>query len=78
MSNDLPLRCQQIFDTLKGRGDVPVHELCQAIDKKSTAFSYDQQFLGSYINRLNRRLKKRGMKVKPGALKGTYRLTVVQ
>lgn len=33
-----------------------------------------QQYLGSWITRLNRRLKKHRLRVQPGRLKHTYRL----
>lgn len=75
MSSKLPLRCQQIFDCLSGRGDVPAQELCRAIEKDISAFSDAQMYLGSYITRLNRRIRGNGLQVIPGSMKGTYRLT---
>ena len=72
----LPERQRKLYDALAGRGDVPITDLCKAIEAnlENTA---PQQWLGPYITRLNRRLSKRGLVVKPGALKGTYRLIVV-
>lgn len=78
MPTDLPERQQQIYDALKGRGDVPITELCTAISAPPLDLTRNhQQWLGPYITRLNRRLAKQKLRVKPGALKGTYRLTVV-
>ena len=77
MPTDLPERQQQIYDVLKGRGDVPITELAAAIDSPKQDLAAQQQWLGPYSVRLNRRLAKQKLRVKPGALKGTYRLTVV-
>lgn len=71
----LPLRQQQLYDALKGRGDVRWEELIAAIDAEPKGRL--DQYLGPYIIRLNRRLAKEGQKVQPGALKGTLRLTVI-
>lgn len=72
---DLPLRQQQLYDALKGQGDVQISELCKALDGPSED-TPDQMWLSPYITRLNRRLARRGQAVKPGALKGTYHLIV--
>lgn len=72
----LPERQQKLYDALAGRGDVPISDLCDAIEA-NLENTPAQQWLGPYITRLNRRLAKRGLRVKPGALKGTYRLIVV-
>jgi hypothetical protein len=72
---NLPRRQQQLYDLLFGRGDVPISDLYAAITKPDCDNRRDmQQWLGSYITRMNRRLRSHGLKVEPGALKGTYRL----
>lgn len=76
MTIQLPQRLQQLYDSLAGQGDVQIDLLCRAVDA-NLENTPGQQWLGPYITRLNRRIKARGLAVKPGALKGTYRLTVV-
>jgi hypothetical protein len=75
MTIELPKRCQQLYDALAGEGDVPFAVLCEAIDA-NLGPTASQQWLGPYVTRLNRRLKAHGLTVKPGAIKGTYRLIV--
>lgn len=75
MTIALPRRCQQLYDALSGRGDVPFATLCEAIDA-NLGPTASQQWLGPYVTRLNRRLVKHGLAVKPGVVKGTYRLIV--
>ncbi len=85
MSNDLfdlglPPSLQSLFDLLIGRGDVEIgiiyaqlggpQDRAKEIDDNGRW--YAQSWVGTYISRLNRKLV--GMKVEPGALRGTYRL----
>lgn len=74
----LPAQQQVLFDLLRNAGDVSIDKLFEAIDGSS---EYEgvarQQWLGSYITRMNRRLRAHRLAVRPGALKRTYRLTVV-
>lgn len=72
----LPDRLNRLYVALKGKGDVSMDALCEAIEA-NLENTPSQQWLGPYITRLNRRIAKQGLAVKPGALKGTYRLIVV-
>jgi hypothetical protein len=78
----LPRRQQQLYDRLLGRGDVAISDLFFAIatlhaQGRPDAFDqrFQQMWLGPYITALNRNLSDHRMRVEPGALKGTYRLT---
>lgn len=73
MHTDLPKRQQQLYDALAGRGDVAWETLAEAIEA-NLGDCHPAQWLGPYVTRLNRRLAKKGLAVKPGALKGTLRL----
>lgn len=75
----LPAKQQAIFDALKGAGDVSIDVLFKAIGGPA---DYEdpkrkQQWCGSYLTRINRRLRNHGLQVKPGERKRTYRLSVV-
>ena len=72
----LPDQQQRLYDRLKGRGDVRIEELLKTIEV-SPGRHNQQQVLGSYITRLNRRLRNHGQAVKPGEVKRTYRLVVL-
>lgn len=75
----LPAKQQAIFDALKGAGDVAVDALYEAIQGPERYVEYKdrQQWIGSYLTRINRRLRNHGLQVKPGERKRTYRLSVV-
>lgn len=75
----LPPRQRAIFERLRGAGDVSVCDLFDAIEGPDRYRSNRQQqrWLGSYLTRLNRRLRDHGLVVQPGDLKRTYRLNVV-
>lgn len=77
----LPRRQQELYDLLKGKGDVPILSLYAALcppGRDEVSQRDAQQHLGSLITRANRRLAKRGLRIQPGFLKGTYRLEVVE
>ena len=76
IENELPPRLQTLYDALAGRGDVAFETLCDAMGAELKATS-PQNWLTPYITRLNRRLARRGLRVKTGDLKRTYRLVVV-
>lgn len=62
---------------LQAGGDVPIEELYTAVlgrDEPDRPVRNKQQVLGSYITRLNRRLRASDIAVKPGRVKQTYRL----
>lgn len=66
-----------LYGLLLGRGDVSIdllHHALSGVRRSPLSTSAKQRWLGPYIQRLNRRLSHEGMKVEPGALKGTYRL----
>ena len=73
---DLPRRQQQLYDSLAGRGDVPFTTVAEALEANLENCAAPQ-WLGPYVTRLNRRLAKRGLAVKPGVTKGTLRLIVL-
>lgn len=73
--SELPIRLQQLYSALLSQGDVSISHLCAAIDLADDKLA--QQRLGSYITRLNRRIRKRGLGVVPGDRKRTYRLVVL-
>ena len=74
----LPASQKTLYEALLGRGDVSIEKLYAALGLAETTDSVrQQQTLGPYIVRLNRRLAKYRLAVKPGALKRTYTLVVV-
>ena len=73
----LPLRQQQLYAALANKGDVSFDVLCAALERNPESTCSPHEWLGPYVTRLNRRLAKRGLKVTPGDLKGTFRLTVL-
>lgn len=75
----LPTKQKAIFDALKGAGDVSVDVLYEAIagPDRHVEHRARQQWIGSYLTRINRRLRSHGLRVKPGERKRTYRLSVV-
>lgn len=79
MPIELPKRLQALYSVFEGPGfetDVTITTLLAALDATPST-AYPQQYLGSYVTRLNRRLRAHGCKVTPGRLKQTYRLTRV-
>ena len=76
---NLPPAQQRLFDALKGQGDVKIDVIFAAVypDWPEAEPRYKQQRLGPVITRLNRRIAKDRMAVKPGDIKSTYRLTLV-
>ena len=73
----LPRRLQQLYDAMANKGDVAFDALCDALERGADSTCSPHEWLGPYVTRLNRRLAKRGLKVIPGDLKGTFRLTVL-
>ena len=72
-TENLSPRLLVLYDALHDKGDVHVLHLFKSLtgeDSNNVADVYE--YLGPYITRLNRKLKKQ--RVSPGALKGTYRL----
>jgi hypothetical protein len=70
-----PVSQMNLLAALWGNGDVPIPSLYGAVLSTPTPNQEQrhlQQALGPYIIRLNRRLKKARLAVKPGRLKGTY------
>lgn len=74
----LPAQQQTLYDALAGKGDVPIETLYASLGLAPLSERVrQQQALGPYIVRLNRRLAKQRKAVKPGALKGTYALVTI-
>lgn len=71
-----PVAQRNLFDALWMRGDVPIPVLIKAVDRMTdNDLRHQQQVLGPYVTRLNRRLKKVKLAVRPGRMKGTYCVT---
>ena len=73
----LPAQQAALYQALFGRADVAIETLHATIypdDKNPGTRTQQQQVLGPFITRMNRRLVKHRLAVKPGALKGTYTL----
>lgn len=79
MIDNLPAQQRVLHDALKSKGDVPIADLFAALfpGADESERVRQQQMLGPYITRLNRRLSKHRQAVKPGDLKGTYRLVIL-
>lgn len=75
---EFPPKQQALYDALRGKGDVPISELYAAVFPQggTAPAGKEQQWLGPYITKLNRRLARRGLAVKPGNTKGSYALVV--
>lgn len=77
----LPGRRQRaLFTALKSNGDVAIDDLFKAAGGPQDRYPMHrgrQQYLGKYLNVLNRRLAAHGLAVRPGERKRTYRLTVI-
>jgi hypothetical protein len=77
-SIDLPPKLRLIYDMMPFGQDVAIADIFDVVTEghlRSDDLRYKQSYLGSYITKLNRRLKNHGRRVEPGKLKGTYRLT---
>jgi len=72
----LPPALSKLYSALVGRGDVPIDDLYRLMFERDPPKDA-QQRLGSYIVKLNRRLVAKGLAVKPGQIKRTYRLHVL-
>jgi hypothetical protein len=77
--DQLPAQQRTLYEALKGKGDVAIGDLFCALlpGAEEQERTRQQQMLGPYITRLNRRLSKHRQAVKPGDLKGTYRLVIL-
>lgn len=73
---ELPKKLQSVYDLLAKGNAVAFADIHDAIFDNATEFDQRllQQRIGPYIARLNRRLDRYRMVVKPGVLKGTYTL----
>lgn len=68
-----PVSQRNLFAALWMQGDVPIPVLVKAVERTTVDdLRHQQQVLGPYITRLNRRLKKARLAVRPGRMKGTY------
>lgn len=77
LTPSLPPKLAVLYDALNGRGEVPIPTLYAAVFNPGTAGDGrrdQQQWLGPYITKLNRRIKAQRLAVKPGQRKGTYAL----
>lgn len=74
----LPSALQKLFDTFPSRDeDVAIWTLYSAVFPQAPTIQpiQQQQKLGPYISRLNRRLRGERIAVVPGVARRTYRLT---
>ena len=75
---ELPRREQDLYDLLAGKGDVPIPVLYAGMGGPDGADQLrQQQWLGAYVTKLNRRVKNLKMRVRPGEARGTYALVIV-
>ena len=81
MLNDaqrLPPMQARLFNKLSGAGDVAILVLFRALKHREPEARetrrIQQQQIGVYITRVNRRLAASGLRIAPGAARGTYRL----
>ena len=73
MSSELPAKCAALYALLKSGEERHVINLYQEVVGKETDDQrFAQQVLGSYVTRLNRRIKAQKQRVEPGSRKGTY------
>jgi hypothetical protein len=73
MPTDLPASLAKLYAPLAGGEEVHLIKLYECVLGQGTNNQrHAQQTLGSYITKLNRRLKGEGKKIVPGGLKGTY------
>ena len=73
---DLPKQDAALYEALKGGKDVSIETLLVALGLETRADPRtDQQVVGVYVTRLNRRLRGHKQRVQPGQIKRTYRLT---
>lgn len=74
MIENLPKQLQTVYDLMATGNAIPFATIHDALFTNGE--DYDprllQQRIGPYIGRLNRRIAKFHMQVKPGVLKGTY------
>lgn len=75
IADELPAQQAVLYAALFLKGDVAIETLHEALFSKSEKTRVEQQqALGPYITRMNRRLQRHAMVVKPGTIKGTYTL----
>lgn len=75
----LPRQQQVIVDLLMNSGDVSIKTVFDAIGGPRDYYTNRrrQQYLQTYIRAANRHLAERGLAIRPGEMKRTYRLYVV-
>ena len=75
----LPKKLRQFYEMLRGGGDVKIVDLYVALSEKPPLpdSARMHMWLGPYVVKINRRIKKHGQAVRPGELRRTYRLIVL-
>lgn len=72
---ELPPKLATLYGLLENGSEVHVLNLFRhTLGYETEHQRHAQQVMGSYITKLNRRLKTQRKKVEPGTLKGTYQL----
>jgi hypothetical protein len=70
-----------IVNKLTGNGDVGIKVLFRLIRKRwpneEEPNRRQQQIVGATISRANRKIRKRGLKIRPGVKRGAYRMTKI-
>lgn len=78
VQDSLPPAQARLFNKLRETGDVEILALFRALKHREPAAHetrrIQQQQIGVYITRVNRRLAARGLRIAPGERRGTYRL----
>ena len=70
-----------IVNKLTGNGDVGIKVLFRLIRKRwptpEEPNRKQQQIVGATISRANRKLRRKGLKIRPGVKRGAYRMTKI-
>ena len=70
-----------LVNKLNGNGDVKIKILFRLLRKRwplpEEPNRKQQQYVGSVVSRTNRKLRKRGLKIRPGVKRGAYRMTKI-
>jgi hypothetical protein len=79
MSSDvrLPPYLDGLYAAFQPGVDVPISELLSIMGFASRDPRTDQQYVGAYLTKLNRRIRDRKQRIVPGDLKRTYRLVTL-
>lgn len=75
---DLPPQDAKLYGALVCGAEVAISDLIAALGVRSRDPRTDQQLVGSYLTKLNRRIKARKQRIVPGRVKRTYVLIKIE